>query len=108
MDSSRSLLFTFAHSKVAKVGGQEFPSEITAHSKARTAINFLGDALLSPQRMVPSSHQIPEQVLPLVWQSKDTQHQGTAPLPAHYMSVLPHKDTHFFAQAGTVLQKGKT
>lgn len=108
VDSSTSLLFTFAHSKGGKVGLQECPSEIRAHSKQGAAVNISDKTLLLPRGTVSSDHQILQWVLPSVQQSQETWHQRRPPLPARYKSTLLHKDTRFFAQAGIVLQEGET
>lgn len=87
--SSRSLLFTFAHSEAAKAD-RSFPSP-RAHQSQRSS-TFLVTPCFYHGTQSPSSHPIP---------------QRRAPLPAPYELALLHKDTHFFAHTGTVPQDGE-
>lgn len=96
MDSSRSLLCTFACSKGAKVGLHEFLSR--AHSKQGAAGNISHKTLQPPEPSVGDSVGTVEPRKP-----------GTR--REHHFQPITRQccctRTHFFAQAGIVLQESK-
>jgi len=82
-------------------------------SKAGVTVQFFGARLKSGQQQTFQVtlcfyDQSPQWVPGSVQQSQKIRHQRRAPLPACYTSALLHEDTRCFAQAGIVLQEGKT